>query len=187
LSPHARRNPPPIEAAVPPYPACFGGVSRSQREAARSSSIAGGTHKPTSAWRTAETRSAKTGRRSDSRAAPRPRRKSSIRPPVASLPDLEWLDGTGQQLGAMLAAQKLQQDGDALRGGLADVEREVLAERSLHDLDPIAALEPWRLRQLDQSIALAAADRRDDSVADTFFNAALRRANNLKDVLWRVR
>ena len=50
------------------------------------------------------------------------------------------------------------QDGDALRGGLADVEREVLAERSLHDLDPIAALEPWRLRQLDQS--LAAADRR---------------------------
>ena len=63
-------------------------------------------------------------------------RKSSIRPPVASLPDLERLDGTGRQLGAMLAAQKLQQDGDALRGGLADVEREELAERSLHDLGP---------------------------------------------------
>ena len=45
-------------------------------------------------------------------------RKSSIRPPVASLPDLERLDGTGRQLGAMLAAQKLQQDGDALVGGL---------------------------------------------------------------------
>ena len=37
-----RRNPPPIEAAVLPYPACFS-VSRSQREAARSSSIAGET------------------------------------------------------------------------------------------------------------------------------------------------
>jgi hypothetical protein len=57
---------------------------------------------------------------------------------------------------------------------LADVEREVLAERSLHDLDAIAALEPWRLRQLDQS--LAAADCRDDPVGDAFFNAALRRA-----------
>ena len=32
--------------------------------------------------------------------------------------DLERLDGTGRQLGAMLAAQKLQQDGDALVGGL---------------------------------------------------------------------
>jgi hypothetical protein len=38
------------------------------------------------------------------------------------LPDLERLDGTGRQLGAMLAQ-----------------------ELSLHDLDPIAALEPWRL------------------------------------------
>ena len=63
LSPHARRNPPPIEAAVPPYPACFGGVSRSQREAARSSSIAGGTHKPTSAWRTARSTSQGPGSR----------------------------------------------------------------------------------------------------------------------------
>jgi hypothetical protein len=88
------------------------------------------------------------------------------------LPDLERLDGTGRQLGPLLSAQELQQDGDALRGGLADVEREVLAERSLHHLDPIAALEPWRLRQLDQSIALAAADRRDDPVGDAFFNAA---------------
>jgi hypothetical protein len=38
-------------------------------------------------------------------------------------------------------------------------------------------LEPWRLRQLYQSIALAAADRRDEPVGDAFFNAALRRAN----------
>ena len=99
----------------------------------------------------------------------------------------ERLDGISRQLGPLLSAQELRQDGDALRGGLADVEREALAERSLHDLDPIAALEPWRLRQLDQSIALVAADRRDDPVGDAFFNAALRRANNLKDAFLMAR
>ena len=43
----------------------------------------------------------------------------------------ERLDGISRQLGPLLSAQELQQDGDALRGGLADVEREALAERSL--------------------------------------------------------
>jgi hypothetical protein len=40
---------------------------------------------------------------------------------------------------------------------------------------------------IDKSIALAAADRRDHPVGHAFFNAALRRANNLKDAFLMAR
>ena len=63
----------------------------------------------------------------------------------------------------------------------------MVGERTFKDAHRIAALEPWRLRQLDQSIALVAADRRDDPVGDAFCNAALRRANNLKDAFLMAR
>ena len=60
----------------------------------------------------------------------------------------ERLDGISRQLGPLLSAQELQQDGDALRGGLADVEREALAERTSYDSDMIPGLESGRLREL---------------------------------------
>ena len=61
----------------------------------------------------------------------------------------------------------------------------MVGEQTLQDAHRIAALEPWRLRTNPLRSRLA--DRRDNPVGDAFFNAALRRANNLKDAFLMAR
>ena len=73
---------------------------------------------------------------------------------------------------------------------MSTIEIAATAQARLCGAHPEGSVRPpsWaRPRQLRQLIALAAADPRDDSLGDAFFNAALRRAKNLKDAFLMVR
>ena len=71
------------------------------------------------------------------------------------------------ELGTLLTAEQGPQDLDTLARLLADEQRELASEWPAAHADPVARLDRRRLRQLDQTIALAAPKLGNDRIRHT--------------------
>ena len=78
----------------------------------------------------------------------------------------QWLDMRGRKLDALLPAQQLQEQRNAIARGLAGIKPDVIAKGTLHDPHGVAPPRLWLRWQLDVTAALAATDIIDDTIGN---------------------